>query len=313
MSARILLNPGAGRGRGARLRARLVTLAHRAGIALEESADAEDLTARAARAAGEGVERLLVAGGDGTWHHAARGLAGSETALAPLPAGTGNDLARSLGYPLALEAAFDAALVAPRARIDLGVAGDRPYCGVAGAGFDGAVADYARRRVRRLRGPAVYTWATLATLATFRPPRAMVELASGLRFEEEVYFVAFANTPFFGGGMRVAPTADPSDGRLEMVIVRRISKLRLLALFPRVYAGRHVGHSACRIESTDAARLAFDSPQAVVGDGERMGTAGPAGVDFAVRRQGLAVVGRPVAPVVRNRPGGRLSGGPREG
>jgi YegS/Rv2252/BmrU family lipid kinase len=307
MPSRVLLNPGAGRGRGARLRERVAALARRAAIPMEESADAADLAARASRAAAEGVERLIVAGGDGTWHHAARGLAGSATALAPLPAGTGNDLARSLGFPLALEPAFAAALELPLARIDLGDVDGQPYCGVAGAGFDGAVAEYARARVRRLRGPAVYTWATLATLASFRPPRATIDFAGGERLEEEVYFVAFANTPFFGGGMRVAPAADPGDGALDMVIVRRISKLRLLALFPRVYLGRHVGHAACRIERVAGARLAFDRPQFVVGDGERIGTAGTSGVAFSLRPQGLAVVRRPRAGADGNRPPGRLA------
>jgi len=308
MPSKVLLNPGAGRGRGARLRERVATLARRAAIPMEESADAADLATRAARAAADGVERLIVAGGDGTWHHAARGLAGSATALAPLPAGTGNDLARSLGFPLALGPAFAAALELPLARIDLGDVDGLPYCGVAGAGFDGAVAEYARTRVRRLRGPTVYTWATLATLATFRPPRATIELAAGARLEEDVYFVAFANTPFFGGGMRVAPAADPGDGALEMVVVRRISKLRLLALFPRVYLGRHVGHAACRIERVAGARLAFDRPQAVVGDGERIGTAGPAGVGFSLRPQGLAVVRRSGSGAAGHRPPGRLEG-----
>jgi YegS/Rv2252/BmrU family lipid kinase len=308
MLARVLLNPGAGRGRGARLRARVARLARRSAIPMEESTDAADLTARAARAAAEGVERLIVAGGDGSWHHAARGLAGSATALAPLPAGTGNDLARSLGFPLALEPAFAVALEGALARIDLGDVDGSPYCGVAGAGFDGAVAEYARTRVRRLRGPAVYTWATLATLAGFRPPRATIELAGGGRIEEEVYFVAFANTPYFGGGMRLAPAADPADGRLEMVMVRRLPKLALLALFPRVYLGRHVGHASCRIEPVAGARLEFDRPQAVVGDGERLGTAGPSGVAFSLRPQGLAVVRAPEPAARADRPPGRLAG-----
>jgi diacylglycerol kinase (ATP) len=290
---RVLLNPSSGRGRGARLRRRLEALAARAGLQVEESSSAEDLARRASRAAAEGVERLLVAGGDGTWHHAMRGLAGSATALAPLPAGTGNDLARSLGHPLGLEAAFASALAGSVARVDLGEIGGRPFCGVAGAGFDGAVAAHARTRVRRLRGPLVYAWSTCVTLASFRPPRATLE-AGDERIEGEVFLVAFANLPSFGGGMQIAPGADPTDGRLDVVVVRRLSKLRLLLLFPRVYFGRHLGHP-CVVHRRIApgARLAFDRPQDVAGDGEALGTAGPAGIEIGVRAGALAVVRAP--------------------
>ncbi len=290
---RLLLNPGAGRGRGGRLRGRLGALAARAGVALEESSSADDLAASAAQAADDGVERLLVAGGDGTWHHAMRGLAGSATALAPVAAGTGNDLARSLGHPLALEAAFASALAGPITRIDLGEIGGRPFCGVAGAGFDGAVAAYARTRIRRLRGPLVYAWATCVMLASYRPPRATL-VAGSETFEGEVFLVAFANLPSFGGGMKIAPEADPCDGRLDLVVVRRMSRLRLLLLFPRVYFGRHLGHP-CVVHRRIApgARLAFDRTQAVAGDGEGLGTAGPEGIEIGVRPRALAVVRAP--------------------
>jgi hypothetical protein len=159
-------------------------LCRRHGLALEESGAAEELARRARRAVEEGVERLLVAGGDGSWHWAAQGLAGGGTALAPIPLGTGNDLARELGYPLDPECAFAAALDGARDRIDLGRIDPGPeraryFCGVAGVGFDAAVAEYARTRVRWLRGPLVYAWATLASLAPFRPPRATLEVAGG--------------------------------------------------------------------------------------------------------------------------------------
>ena len=96
MTARLLVNPAAGRRRGHRLAARLAAAAAARGLAVELSTSREDLVARARRASAEGVERLLVAGGDGTWHWVAQALAGSDTALAPLPVGTGNDLAREL-------------------------------------------------------------------------------------------------------------------------------------------------------------------------------------------------------------------------
>lgn len=301
MTIRILLNPSAGRGAGERAATRLERLATKAGLALERSSGADDLARRAERLATEGCERLIVAGGDGTWHHVARGLAGSDTALAPLPVGTGNDLARVLGYPLRdLDAAFSAALEGERARLDLGEVGGRIFCGVAGAGLGGAVAARARTRFRGLRGPWVYVWATLATLARFVPPRLTLE-ADGERFEGEVFLVAFANTPSFGGGMRIAPDADPADGRLDLIVVRRLGRLRLLLLFPRVYLGRHLGHPCVAHRRFAAARLAIEPAQEVAGDGEALARVGSEAVAVGVRSGALAVVRAASRPVGRGR------------
>jgi diacylglycerol kinase (ATP) len=288
----MLVNPRAGRGRGARLGPRLAELAARAGMPCLDTTSAEDLTRRAAEAASEGVERLLVAGGDGTWHHAAHGLAGSETALAPIPVGTGNDLARELGYPLEPAAALAAALDGDVERIDLGRVGQRRFCGVAGVGFDAAVAEYARTRVRWLRGPAVYAWATLATLIGYRTPRVRLD-GGETEFAGEVFLVAFANTSHYGGGMRIAPHADPGDGQLDVVIVRRISKLRLLAVFPRVYRGAHLGHPAIDVRRVSALAATFAEPQLINADGEAAGRTEATPLEVGIEPRALAVVRAP--------------------
>ena len=288
MNARLLLNPASGRGRGARTREALESLARQFGIPIEESGSAEDLATRARRAAEEGVERLLVGGGDGTWHWAAQGLAGSETALAPVPLGTGNDLARELGFPLDPGAAFAAALEGELDRIDLGRIGERFFCGVAGVGFDAAVAEYARTHVRRLRGPLVYAWATLVSLAPFRPPRATLEVGDR-RIEGELFLVAFANTSHYGGGMRIAPDADPRDGRLDVVVLKNVSKLHLLRVFPKVYRGRHLADPSVEVLRGARARLSVSPTQWINADGEGLGrTSGE--MEVAVVPRALRVV-----------------------
>jgi len=284
-----LLNPSSGRRRGERHRERLRALARAAGVDFEESGSADDLVLRAKRARDEGVERLLVGGGDGTWHWTAQGLAGGETALAPLPLGTGNDLARELAMPLDPEAAFAAALAGERDRIDLGTFDGRYFCGVAGVGFDAAVAEYARTRVKRLRGPAVYAWATLATLARYVTPRIELDSPAG-DFRGEVFFVAFANTSHYGGGMRIAPRADPRDGLLDVLIVRRVSKLRLLAVFPKVYRGAHLGHPAVELVRASSASLRTATSQPINADGEGIGRTGSDAMEIGLHRRALPVI-----------------------
>lgn len=266
MNARMLLNPAAGRGRGRRSLAAIAAAARRHALALEVPESPAALAECARRAAAEGVERLLVGGGDGTWHQAARALAGSDCALAPIALGTGNDLARELGFALDPAVAIAQAVAAPLARIDLGRAGGGIFCGVAGSGFDSECAEYSKR-VRRLRGPLVYTWSVIRVLAGFVPLRATLDHDGG-RFAGEVMFISLANTRWFGGGMQIAPQAEAADGLLDVVIVRRVSRVRLLAVFPRVYSGSHLSHPAISTLRTRRVRLGFDRASMLYGDGE---------------------------------------------
>ncbi len=291
MKIRMLLNPAAGRGRGRRSLATVAAGARRHGISVAVPESPAELTSCARRAAGAGVDRLLVGGGDGTWHQAARGLAGGDCALAPIALGTGNDLARELGFSLAPELAIAQAVEAPVIRIDLGRAAGGIFCGVAGSGFDSECAEYSKS-VRRLRGPLVYAWSVVRVLAGFVPLRATLDHDGG-RFEGEVMFITLANTRWLGGGMRIAPLADAADGLLDVIIVRRVSRTRLLAVFPRVYSGTHLTHPAISTLRTGRARLGFDRASMLYGDGEAI-TPVPleaaGGLEVSLDPRALAVV-----------------------
>ncbi|MEO8198366.1 MAG: diacylglycerol kinase family protein [Thermoanaerobaculia bacterium] len=291
MNARMLLNPTAGRGRGRRSLAEVTALARRHGIEVEVPEGPVALTDCARRAAVAGVERLLVGGGDGTWQQAARGIAGSACALAPIALGTGNDLARELGFALDPAVAIEQAVAAPVVRIDLGRAGGGIFCGVAGSGFDSECAEYSKR-VRRLRGPLVYTWSVVRVLAGFVPLRATLDHDGG-EFTGEVMFISLANTRWFGGGMQIAPQAIATDGLLDVVIVHRVSRARLLAVFPRVYSGRHLNHPAISTLRTSRAGFGFDRPSMLYGDGEKVAAvpcAAEGGLEVSLDPRALAVV-----------------------
>src|SRR5436305_9906157 len=159
---RFLVNPAAGRGSGGSHIHRLRILASRAGAGLAMSRDGADLTLLARRAADEGVERLIVAGGDGTMQLAAQGIAGTPCALGVVPLGTGNDLAGTLGVPPEIEPAVARALAGEVRAIDLVKVGEALAVGYAGVGFDGEVTGFANR-VRYLRGPLVYPYAVIHT------------------------------------------------------------------------------------------------------------------------------------------------------
>lgn len=285
---RFLLNPGGGRGRAARFAEPLRELARQAGCELSLSRDAADLTAQARQAAAEGVERLLVAGGDGTMHWVIQGLAGSRCALGAIPLGSGNDLAGTLGMPGDLAAAVRTALAAPVRAMDLARVGDRYYGGVAGVGFDSAANETANR-VKRLKGPLIYVYSVLHTLATFKAPHYSIDYEGG-SFEGRAMLMVMANTPRFGGGMRVAPQADIADGQLDLVIVRDVPRRTFLHVFPKVYKGLHTDHPAVFIARSPWATVRLDRPMHIYGDGERMVPVDSGGVRFEVVPQALNVV-----------------------
>jgi diacylglycerol kinase (ATP) len=287
---RFLINPAAGRGSARDRFEELRILASRASAGFVVSRNAGDLAVQARRAVEDGVERLVVVGGDGTMHHAAQGLAGSDCALGVVALGTGNDLAATLRVPRDLEAAVRHALTGPVRRIDLIRVGETVCIGYAGVGFDSEVTRYANA-VQRLPKPLVYPWAVLHSLRTFEPPLMKV-VHDGGTFLGRAMFANACNLPRFGGGMRIAPGARIDDGLLDLVIVKAVSRLTLLSIFPKVYAGKHVGHPAVELVRTRRVEITLDRDTTMYGGGEpvRPVRAGET-VAVEVMPGGLAVVG----------------------
>jgi diacylglycerol kinase (ATP) len=287
---RFLVNPAAGRGTARARFEKLRILASRAGAGFVFSRGPEDLVIQARRAVDDGVERLLVAGGDGTMHHVAQALAGTACALGVLPLGTGNDLAGTLGVPWDLDVAVHLAITGPVRRIDLIRVGDTVCIGYAGVGFDSEATRYANS-LQKLPKPLVYPWSVLRTLARFTPLRMKVVYDGGV-FEGGVMFANACNLPRFGGGMKIAPEARIDDGLLDLVIVKAIPRLTLVAVFPKVYAGKHVGHPAVELVRTRRAEFTVDRETTMYGGGEPVRPVA-AGEEVAVEvfAGGLTVVG----------------------
>lgn len=290
---RLILNPGAGRGRGRRRAQALTRLAQRHGLDLVESTNAAHLTELARRAADDGLERVFVAGGDGTLHHAIQGLVGTATALAPIPLGSGNDLAMALATPLgSMESALDVGSSAGIGSIDLAridtVTASRYYSCVASCGFDAAVNAVANR-ITEFSGPIIYVWAVLRTLAGFRPPHVRVEWDGG-GWNAPAMFAVTANGPSYGGGMRIAPAASLVDGVLDVVVVKAVSKATLLAVFPKVFSGRHINHPAVIVGRGSRIRLEAEPSGDLYGDGELVGPMQGAAAEITVVPRALPVV-----------------------
>jgi diacylglycerol kinase (ATP) len=282
---RLLFNPNAGRGVSD-----LHKHASRLGpIELRETVDAADVTAQSRGAAAAGHERLIVAGGDGTLHHAIQGLAGTSCALGVVPLGSGNDVARALKIPLEVEKALALAVGGTPRTIDLGAIEERAFLLVAGLGIDSEVNRFIEERLRLPRGPWIYPYAAVRTVFAFEPPRVTIESDEG-RYEGRVAIAALANAPCFGGGMQIAPHASIDDAWLDVVIIEWASKSTLLSVLPRVYRGSHIRHPLVKSFRTRRARLRADRPVMFYADGEPIFPVRPEGTTVAVRPQALRVV-----------------------
>ncbi|MEI4271286.1 diacylglycerol kinase family protein [Klenkia sp. LSe6-5] len=295
MRVALLVNAAAGRGR-ARSVAVAVTDRLRAGGVEVEPLVATDRSVAEAAVAGvrDRVDAVAALGGDGVAHAAVQGLAGSGTPLAVLPAGTGNDLALALGVPPDPRAAADAAVADLGAgtgrSVDLvrstSAAGDRWWATVLCCGFDSAVSDRVNR-LRWPRGPRRYDLAIALELARLRPRTVQLTL-DGVTTDHDVTLVAVGNTPFYGGGLRICPGADPADGLLDVTVVGPVGRRELVRTRPRLASGTHVDHPAVQVARAREVRLDSAEPLTTWADGELVG---PVPVRAAVVPASLVVLG----------------------
>ena len=277
MATLAIVNPAAGNGRARRVWEQVrrdVDGVRRWDCALSERVGhARDLALAAASA---GYERVVAVGGDGTLCEVASGLVGSETALASVPAGTGNDCVRNFGIPRdARSAARLAASGAPRP-VDLGEIrtphASTWFLSVAGFGFDAEVAWRANRARRVVGGPGVYVLGVLQALRHYASPTMRLWIDGRVVIEGPIFLVAVANGASYGGGMLIAPDARPDDGAFEVCIVHRLSRLEVLRMLPSLYSGGHRHHPA--VEFVRCSELHAESAEAVrcQADGELVGT-----------------------------------------
>lgn len=230
----------------------------------------EDESARLARAAvADGYDGLVVMGGDGMVHLALQALVGSTTTLGVIATGTGNDVARTLDIPA--KRPLDAADVVRRGyrrTIDLGRVGDTYYATVLAAGFDSLVNERANR-MSWPKGQMRYNLATLAELRVFKPLPYRLTF-DGERTEREAMLVAVGNCPSYGGGLRMCHGAEVDDGLLDIALIRPVSKLELLKVYPKLFSGKHVTHPA--YEHHRVTSVEISSPGIIAyADGERIG------------------------------------------
>jgi diacylglycerol kinase (ATP) len=267
----VIVNPAAGRGRGARALPAVRAAFAAVGITdVRESGAREGEALLAARALGEGCDTLVAVGGDGTWSNVANAIlrAGADARLAMVAAGTGNDFAKTAGAP-ANDVAATARLVAEGAarRVDVGRIEDRWFLNIAGFGFDIAVLESVER-ITWLKGDPLYLYAALRQLGSYVGAEITVGSPARERGAMRHLMLVIANARHFGGAFRIAPNASITDGRLDAIAIHDAPTLRRLQLFGAVIRGTHEAMPEVQVEQSPRFTLRFPTAPAYETDGE---------------------------------------------
>ncbi|MEU8300420.1 diacylglycerol kinase family protein [Micromonospora sp. NPDC048909] len=273
----VLANPSAGRGRHRGLLAPLLSRLATGGrpVRLLEAHTADEAEAVCRDAVADGVAALVAVGGDGTMHRGIQAVAGTTIPFGPVPAGTGNDFAADTGFPTDPLAAAEVMAAALRdgrsspvdlARMTGPTGPPRWYGAVLAAGFDAIVNERANR-MSWPRGPRRYDLAIMVELARLRPRRYKLRL-DGEPHEVDAVLVAVGNCPSYGGGMRICPDADPTDGLLDVVVGGRLDRRTLIRVKPSIYQGTHLRHPLVHSYRVRTVELAAEGITTYA-DGER--------------------------------------------
>lgn len=297
---RVILNPMARHGAGARLRSRIEAELSARGIVFDivETAYTGHATELAHAAAMHGVSTIVAAGGDGTVHEVVNGIMAARVSgvtLGVLPIGTGNDFVKLVPGAADVADACDTLASGGSAPVDVGLVqwsgGTEYFINAMGTGIDVEVVRH-MRRVRFVPGGVLYISALLRALAVYRPLQIRVRTGD-TTLERRIMNLAVCNGPCIGGTFRICPDARHDDGVLDTCVIEAMPLLRNVRMVPRVVRGTHIGlagvtmlrGAAVHLSVTDGGPLPFQL------DGELRETAdGAAGIQVSLAPERLNVM-----------------------
>ncbi len=298
----LLLNPNAAGGRAARLRRPIEeNLSAFAGHPMLFVSHEAKLARRIVDALPSG-SRVVVVGGDGSVSQLLPSLVAGDHELGIVPLGSGNDTAHAMGVGrMGWREALAIALEAPATPVDLG---EVRWTNARGfeqhslfisslcAGFDAAVAQHSLTLPRWLKGKPRYLGATLLELMALRQFALRSTIDGQAIHAGPVLLASTLNTRTYGAGMPIAPDASVDDGQLDLLLADGMGLGRVLALLPRMLAGRHLGQPGVLHQRFAQLGLQAAQPVPLAADGEFLGEA----MSIEVRvRAGALRVARPLA------------------
>lgn len=234
-----------------------------------------------------GIDTVVAVGGDGSINEIAQGLVGSQTALAIIPLGSGNGLARALKIPLKVPLALEVIAHGQRNAIDVGYANDYLFLSNAGVGFDALIADQFRHTKKR--GLMGYARLVLKSFSSYKGPSYAINI-DGKTMEHRAFLLTVANGNQFGYEFKLAPDANVFDGKLDLCVVPPIKFLGLIpigfySLMGNIDKTRYMQHftgTDISVKSPELAHLQVDGDAVPLNNADK--------VQFRIRPAALQVI-----------------------
>jgi YegS/Rv2252/BmrU family lipid kinase len=262
---------------------------HGLSVTLGATKQPGDATRLAREARQAGLDCTIVMGGDGTLNEVCQAFVDAEgqpiagPPLALVPAGTGGDFRKTLELGTDLDASIDHLIASEPRPFDLGIleatAHDgqpltRAFVNITSFGLGGLTDRVVNGGPKWLGGKSAFFLGTLRALVAYRNAAVRVKVDGRVWLESPIVNVALANGRYFGGGMQIAPEADPTDGLFDVVALGDLTRLQVVGLTQHVYAGTHLGRpdiSATRGALVEAEALAPGAEVLIDMDGETPG------------------------------------------
>jgi len=270
----VILNPVAGRRKIPGLEKRLDKAFCRHGIPCDIllTRRAGDATELARKAAQQGADIVVAAGGDGTVNEVVNGLVGTNTPLGIIPLGTVNVLARELGIPMFASKAIRTIAEGSPKPIDLGMANGRYFTLMAGFGFDAEVVTNVLLPMKDWIGASAYVLKALETLAKCQATEITLEMPEET-YSAKAFMVIVANVSTYAYNLHIAPMAAPNDGFLDICVFERpiTDRIGFMRQVAEVFINRHMYHKAVRFFRTTKVTLRSNPEVFVQLDGDPFG------------------------------------------
>ena len=218
---------------------------------------------------------IIAIGGDGTVNEVASGIYGSTTSLAILPIGSGNDFNKIIGIPKTINLAIDTIISGTKKSVDLGrviiknssaVNQIRHFINTLGIGIDAQIAKETQR-IKYLRGLPLYIVAAIKALSMYSPNEYIIS-DNGTTRKEKAYLICVGNGIYEGGGFKILPDANPSDSKLDICLIKKMSAWNAIPLVPKIIHGTHGDHRMVNIWDSKMIRISSKQPFIIHGDGE---------------------------------------------
>jgi diacylglycerol kinase family enzyme len=257
-----------------------------AALRCEVTRGPDDARERAEAAARQG-EVVLAVGGDGLARDVAGGVSAAAGLMGIVPSGRGNDLATALGLPHDARALAELLLSGPERQLDVLVADGVVTPGNVFVGVD-SVAALLANRLRWLPGALVYKLAGVLAVLRWQAPTFTITL-DGQRLEARLHTVVVANSGWYGNGLHIVPSADATDGLLDVLSVdASLPRWKIGAVIGEARRGVHVDRAEVSVRRGRSVTLAADRPIALNADGDETGTLP---VTVTVKPGALRVIG----------------------